>query len=134
MEISAGILFIKDNAVFMGHATETPHWDIPKGRVENGEALIDAAIRECREETGFTVQPEDLESLGVLDYSKTKNLALFVYTGHNFPVPEECYCESTFVSHGRVIHEMDDFNYIPLSQLATHARSNMHSLLSQILG
>lgn len=134
MEVSAGILFIKNGSVFMGHATETPNWDIPKGRVEKGEAHIDAAIRECYEETGFIVRRHELESLGVLDYSKNKDLALFLYTGDNHPVPENCFCESTFVSHGRTITEMDDYKYVPVSQLNTHARSNMHNVLTQILG
>lgn len=44
MELSAGIIFVKDGAVLMGHATETPHWDIPKGHVEKGETHIDAAL------------------------------------------------------------------------------------------
>lgn len=74
MELSAGIIFVKDGAVLMGHATETPHWDIPKGHVEKGETHIDAAIRECFEETGFEVFAEELVSLGVLDYTKTKTL------------------------------------------------------------
>jgi 8-oxo-dGTP pyrophosphatase MutT (NUDIX family) len=29
------------------------HWDFPKGLVEEGEAAIDAAMREVREETGI---------------------------------------------------------------------------------
>lgn len=61
MELSAGIIFIKDGAVLMGHATETPHWDIPKGHVEKGETHIDAAIRECFEETGFEVFAEEFK-------------------------------------------------------------------------
>jgi 8-oxo-dGTP diphosphatase len=30
------------------------HWGFPKGRIELGETLIEAALRETREETGFT--------------------------------------------------------------------------------
>lgn len=134
MELSGGIIFVKDGCVLMGHATETPYWDIPKGRVEKGETHIQGAIRECYEETGFVVREQDLISLGVLDYSKTKNLVLFLYNGYDFPVPETCFCESTFVSHGRTIHEMDDFAYVPISKLDEYARPNMAYLLSTILG
>ena len=31
-------------------------WDFPKGMIEKGEKLEDAALRECREETGIKVE------------------------------------------------------------------------------
>lgn len=73
MERSAGILFLNNGSVLMGHATETPHWDIPKGHIEKGEEPIHAAIRECFEETGVLVEPHELESLGRLDYTSKKS-------------------------------------------------------------
>ena len=33
------------------------HWDLPKGKLEEGETLEQAAMREVREETGLTVKP-----------------------------------------------------------------------------
>ncbi len=33
------------------------HWDLPKGKVEANESLIEAAMREVREETGLEVAP-----------------------------------------------------------------------------
>ena len=36
-------------------------WSIPKGEPEQGEALLEAAKREFREETGFSVDGEYLE-------------------------------------------------------------------------
>lgn len=133
MEISAGVIFLKERAVFMGHATETPHWDIPKGHVEKGESHIDAAIRECEEETGFVCDPAKLVPLGLLDYTRTKQLALFLYVGDNMPEPEHSFCRSTFVKAGRTITEMDDFKYVPLVELETHARVSMIKLLNAIL-
>lgn len=37
-----------------------PRWITPGGGIDEGETLIEAAIRELREETGLVVSPEDL--------------------------------------------------------------------------
>lgn len=84
--VSAGILFFtEDGELFMGRVTESrpgpgqaSRWDIPKGRIELGELPINAAMRECEEETGFTdYDPSLLEDLGEHSYSSNKNLHLF---------------------------------------------------------
>lgn len=134
MERSAGILFLNNGSVLMGHATETPHWDIPKGHIEKGESPINAAIRECLEETGVVVEQHELLSLGLIDYTSKKELVLFVYVGNNYPEAEKCVCASTFVKNGRTITEMDDFKYVPYSQIRDHARKTMGNLLTKLVG
>lgn len=95
-------------------------WDIPKGRVENSDlSALDAARRECLEETGFSnYNPDLLEDLGVFKYSSNKDLQLFYYT---IPVEHEmfrnCHCESYFENKdGVMIPEMDAFALIPRTQ------------------
>lgn len=130
---SAGVLFLKDGAVFMGHATETPHWDIPKGGVDKGESFINAAVRETFEETGFVVDPSDLQFMGHLDYTNKKKLALFLYCGKVYPEADKAVCDSLFMSHGRMIPEMDGFKYVPIHEIPAHARKTMGKLLTDIL-
>ncbi|TKJ19126.1 NUDIX domain-containing protein [Blastococcus sp. CCUG 61487] len=41
-----------------GHAPSAGLWSVPGGRVEAGETLTDAVVREVREETGLAVRPD----------------------------------------------------------------------------
>ena len=45
-------------------------WSIPKGLLDEGESLEDAARRETREETGIT--PGALTPIGFIDYVKSR--------------------------------------------------------------
>lgn len=58
MKISAGLLIIKDNKILLGHPTRQKWFNtftIPKGKLEEGETILDAAIRETHEEVGILI-------------------------------------------------------------------------------
>ena len=52
-------------------------WYLPSGRVNSCEDLHEAAIRECKEETGYVIEPL---SLYCLEISKTLNCHFFLFT------------------------------------------------------
>ena len=64
IELSAGLVIIQNGSVLLGHPTGQKWWgtySIPKGQVEEGEDLLQAAIRETREEMGISIDKEDIE-------------------------------------------------------------------------
>lgn len=54
------VVVVKEGAVLLQQRADLPLWNLPGGRVEEGESLAAAAIREVREETGLVVRPTRL--------------------------------------------------------------------------
>jgi predicted NUDIX family NTP pyrophosphohydrolase len=56
-------------------------WSIPKGMCEPGEALVETARREFREELGFDPAPEQLFELGHVKQSGGKLVHAWAFAG-----------------------------------------------------
>ena len=65
MEISAGLLIVQQNRILLAHPTNSPWYGtytIPKGKLENDENPLEAAIRETFEEVGVRINIDDIKN------------------------------------------------------------------------
>ena len=85
MRKSAGILFIlKNRKILLCHPTNRSwmtSFTPPKGGIEEGESILEAALRETKEEIGITVDPSMIDDLVPLKikYFKKDNIYKIVY-------------------------------------------------------
>jgi len=90
--VSCGVVLLDPHGrVLLAHATETSHWDIPKGHGEEGEAPLVTALREMVEETGIVIAAERLKDLGLFVYRRDKDLHLFAARAHDDELDLDAY-------------------------------------------
>ncbi len=135
--LSCGVVLLDpDGRVLLAHATETTHWDIPKGARDEGEAERDAALRELVEETGIVLAPERLIDLGRFVYRNDKDLYLFAarLAGAETDLAA-CVCTSMFPSRatGNSIPEMDAFRWVEVSEVACYASRSLAKVFATTL-
>ncbi|RQQ45256.1 NUDIX hydrolase [Burkholderia stagnalis] len=135
--VSCGVVIL-DGAgrVFLAHATDTTHWDIPKGQGEPGESPLQAALRELLEETGIAFAPGRLVDLGRFVYRHDKDLHLFAVRVADDEVdPTRCVCTSLFPSRrdGTMIPEMDAYRWTEPGDIDTFASRSLARLFRTIL-
>lgn len=125
--ISAGIFILrKDDKLLICHPTGHVQtlWSIPKGKVEENETEIDAAIRETFEETNIDLKETTnfiIHELDPVNYTNKKKILkpfLFVEKSDSNIDWEniEIKCNS-FVSEARGnFLEMDDFKWVSFEE------------------
>jgi 8-oxo-dGTP diphosphatase len=87
----AQVLVEREGRVLVVHTVGPAHtnidrWGLPGGRCEPGETLVEAAVREAREETGLEVDVGELLAVGEV-VSDTHDL-LFVFRAHAVGEPQ----------------------------------------------
>ena len=75
---SAGICIVYDDMILLAHPVNrkwTDSYTFPKGGIEQGETIIDAAIRETKEEVGITITEDMITSdIRVIEHVNLKGL------------------------------------------------------------
>lgn len=135
--VSCGVVLLNEDAeVLLAHATETRHWDIPKGAPEHGESCLETALRETREETGLLLDARQLIELGRFPYRRDKALHLFATRLRRAEVAlERLTCTSMFNSYhtGRRIPEMDDYRWASAEDVPQYASQSLTRLFAHEL-
>jgi 8-oxo-dGTP pyrophosphatase MutT (NUDIX family) len=130
---SCGVIVTDGQRLLLGHATRSPRWDIPKGGVEPGETLAEAACRELLEETGLAVPEAELHPLGTFPYLRNKELALFVWRVTALPDPKGLVCSEYFtLPNGARLPEFDRFGHFKLDEAQARVGKNLARLLADI--
>ena len=133
MSVSAGVIVTDGYRVLLGHAFRSPRWDIPKGLIEPGETLANAAVRELEEETGLVAPEAELRPLGVHAYMRGKDLALFEWRPAALPDPATLVCRSTFaLPGGAIVPEFDRFSLFEWDEAFGKVGKNLARLLRTI--
>jgi 8-oxo-dGTP pyrophosphatase MutT (NUDIX family) len=129
--LSCGILVRSPEGWFLAHATRTPRWDIPKGRVDAGETPMQTALREALEETGVDLSEfsKQLQDHGQHPYIPKKDLHLFTLDVETAFDLSHCCCSTNVVmAHGEY-PETDRWEWVPVDQVRNRLGKGMISYM-----
>lgn len=105
--------------------------DIPKGKIEEGESQVEAAIRETREETGIDLSNVELKDLGLFKYRPEKDLYLFTCT---LEIDlSTLKCESTFLVGERKCPEVESYEWIDIDSIRERFYVSLGPILEKLL-
>ena len=131
--VSCGVIVGDGERLLLGHATRSPRWDVPKGGAEPGESFAAAAARELQEETGLVVPPAELTDLGLHEYLRNKDLALFAWRPPLLPDPKTLFCTAIFTDkRGAALPEFDRFGLFTWDAAQERVGKNLARVLASI--
>lgn len=133
--LSCGLLIESPSGWLLAHATGTDRWDLPKGRIEPGETPLQAALRECLEETGLDFGPAHtlFEDLGRHAYLSHKDLHLFRLRLPRTVDLSDCRCTTYAIRRdGSRVMETDDYAWVPPECVATHVGKSLVAYLQAL--
>lgn len=123
MKVSCGVV-ITDGHYLLGclpffKPATFGNYDIPKGGMDSDETPLETAKRELKEETGLDMDAlgGHLTDFGRHPYISGKQLHLFVLEVDSLPDLDSLYCDSFFTFQSDKLPEVQEYLYIPLSNL-----------------
>jgi 8-oxo-dGTP diphosphatase len=118
----AGCIILRDNAILLLHRIKRGWYELPGGKINEGELPEATAIRELKEELCCDV--EIVKHIGTKDFAEGERGMTYMWYLANIKENQEpCVGEEGF-SH---------FKFIPLSELSHHTLSpNMKNLLDEL--
>lgn len=123
--VAAGVFLVrKDGKLLVCHPTnhDPNFWSIPKGKVEDGEYFIDAAIRETYEETNISLGlARNIRVLEPVNYSHKKKILhpFVVFEAENVGLPWDSFdikCNSNVPEDRGGFPEMDDYKFVSIDE------------------
>lgn len=77
VDVAYACIINKNNQILMVYNEDAGHWSMPGGKVEAGEYLDQALVREVKEETGYDVSVGEIISVNERRIINTKEHAIF---------------------------------------------------------
>lgn len=141
MKISAGISIVYDKKILMVKPPRSTNWEKytpPKGGIESGETLEEAASREVYEEVGIHISPDSLKEKEMSEINYTdksgrtyKKVFLFLYPIDSL---EQINLKSETIPNNLVQEEeIGDARFMSLKECKENALKRYLPYLSRIL-
>jgi 8-oxo-dGTP pyrophosphatase MutT (NUDIX family) len=139
--IAAGMFLVNNQGkLLVCHPTnhDPKFWSIPKGKVENEEYYLDAAIRETFEETNISLTfAKNIVKLDPQVYSHKKKVLnpFVVFERDNLHLNWKFFdikCNSNVPEERGGFPEMDDYKWVTLDEAATMLHETQTACLPEI--
>ncbi len=127
-EIASGIILSKDHKLFLGR--KDPHsggvyvdcWHLPGGGVDEGETLLQTALREVKEEVGLDVREDQTEEVDFVTtgqaekIDKTTGEKMLVHMNfHYFLMHLDTDADNTHIT---IADDLQSYQWFDLSEIA----------------
>lgn len=136
-KVSCGTIIVNEHGeILLGKVSRVQpvRFDIPKGLLEDGESPLTAAVRECQEEFGLTLNPANLRRIGIVTYNREKLLYLFTTYMDKASVDlGKLFCSSSFY-HPQLketIPEIDGYMWVHQREIPNFCGPSMSDAISR---